>query len=167
MNKEEDCMADKHSYDGIRYREEQKSPFIFRLLFGGLVVWGTLFIGYFLFSGWSSSAEFNQRKKAKEEAVAKASTTGQAVVGTHKEGKAEDYLAMGKAEYAAKCASCHGADGKGTIGPDLTRKEYKYGRTQAAVTESIGNGRPGGMPAFGKELSHEKLEGLVHYVMSL
>ena len=151
-------MADDHSYDGIKYREEKKSPLVFRVLTGGLALWGLLFMGYFLLSGWSSQAEFEQKKTAKAPS---------AVTGAHKEGKKEDYLAVGKSEYAAKCASCHGADAKGTIGPDLTRKEYKYGKSQAAITESISSGRPGGMPAFGKELSHEKIEGLVQYLMSL
>jgi len=156
-------MADNHNYDGIKYSEETKSPLVFRILMSVLVIWGVLFIAYFLFSGWSSSSEFEQKKKAK---AAQLAASG-AVAKAHPEGKKEDYIAAGKAEFAAKCASCHGADAKGKIGPDLTRKEYKFGRTPAAITESISLGRPGGMPAFGKEISHEKIEGLVQYLLSL
>ncbi len=156
-------MADQHDYDGIRYREEKSSPAIFRLLFGGLVVWAVIFMGYYLFSGWSSEAEFLQKKKVKEEQLAKAAPA----LGVHKEGKKEDYLAMGKKDYAAKCASCHGAEGKGGVGTDLTRKEFTFGKTEKDIAESISKGRPGGMPDFGKELSHEQVEGLVQFVMSL
>lgn len=155
---------DKKDFDGIKYRIETKSPGVFRLLFYGLVIWGVCFIAYYLFGSWSSQEEFEQKKKAKLEQAAKG---GAPAAGEQKKGKPEEYLAIGKAEFAARCAVCHGADAKGGIGPDLTRKEYKYGRTAQAVAESIGEGRPGGMPSFKNELSHEKIEGLVKYILSL
>ena len=159
-----------HEYDGIRYREEKNAPLVFRVLFYGLVIFGVVFIAYFLLSGWSSEGEFKQKRQAKEALLAKqapAPAGGAAAVGAHKEGKKEDYLALGKKEYAARCASCHGADGKGGIGPDLTRKTYTFGRTEQEIQKSIAEGRPGGMPGFGTQLSHEQLEGLVQYVLSL
>ena len=59
------------------------------------------------------------------------------------------------------------AEGKRVGIVDLTRGEFKYGKSQAAMLESIANGRPGGMPGFGKELGHEQLEGIVTYLLSL
>ena len=158
---------DNKDYDGIRYRPEKKSPAVFRILFAVLVVWGVCFMGYYLFSGWSSHAEYAELKKAKEARLATEKLKGGDAVGTHKEGKTEDYIAEGKKEFAARCASCHGPDAKGGIGPDLTRKEFKYGRSAQEVTKTITEGRPGGMPSFQNDLSHEKVEGLVQYVLSL
>jgi cytochrome c oxidase cbb3-type subunit 3 len=161
-------MADEHKdYDGIKYRIETKSPGIFRGLLAILVLWAVCFMAYYLFSGWSSESEFSMKKTAKQEGLAKQTREGAAVAGAHKEGKKEDYVAMGRKEYAERCASCHGANAKGGIGPDLTAKELKFGRSEAALTESIVKGRPGGMPAFGNDLSHEKVEGLVQYILSL
>lgn len=164
-------MADEKNYDGIVYEKDTKVPAIFQILFYGLIIWGGIFMGYFLLSGWSSVGEFDARKKAKDEMLARSPGAGApgAVPGgfVHKEGKKEDYLAMGKKEYAARCAVCHGADARGGIGPDLTRKEFKYGRTETSLTESIAKGRPGGMPGFEKELSHEQMEGLVQYILAL
>lgn len=156
-------MAEKNDFDGIEYRAEKKSPAIFRLLFCGLAVWAAVFIGYYLFSGWSSVGEFEQKKKAKQEMVAKSVAPALA----HKEGKKEDYVAMGKVEFAARCAVCHGPEAKGGIGPDLTRKEFKFGKSEQAIAQSISEGRSGGMPPFKNELSHEKIEGLVAYILSL
>ena len=62
--------------------------------------------------------------------------------GAHKEGSTEEYLAMGKKEYAERCAACHGPDARGGIGPDLTRKEYKYGKTEAAADRDDFQGPP-------------------------
>ena len=159
---------EQHDFDGIRYRIEIKSPTVFRVLFSVLVIWAVLFMAYYLFSGWSSEGEFARKKQAKEESLAKQPQGGQApAAGAHPEGKKEDYLALGKKLYAERCVACHGADAKGGIGPDLTRKEFKYGKSEQAIAESIAGGRPGGMPSFKNDLSHEKIEGLVTYLLSL
>lgn len=162
-------MADENKdFDGIKYRIETKSPGVFRVLFTVLIIWAVCFMAYYLFGGWSSEGEFARKQQAKTEKQAKQPEGGGApVAGAHKEGKREDYLAIGKKEYAERCAACHGPEAKGGIGPDLTLKEYKYGRTEQAVAESIAEGRPGGMPPFKNDLSHEKVEGLVKYLLSL
>ena len=154
---------DKHDFDGIRYREEKGAPPIFKVLLAILVIWGIGYMGYYLFSGWSSEKEFKEKQQAKAALVA----AGEKLPGAHPEGAPADYLAMGKKEFAARCASCHGQNGKGGFAPDLTSKTFKYGRTAQAVKETITGGRPGGMPAFGNEVSHEQMEGLVQYVLSL
>ncbi|MBU5637777.1 cytochrome c [Geomonas sp. Red69] len=163
-------MSDENKeYDGIRYRAEKNSPLVFRILFFGLVTWGIIFMAYYLFSGWSSYGEFAEVKKAKEARLAvqgEKAAAGQAVP-AHEEIRTADLAAEGKKEFAARCASCHGADAKGGIGPDLTAKKYKYGRTAPEVTTSISDGRPGGMPGFKNELSGDKMQGLVQYVLSL
>ena len=160
-----------NDYDGIKYREEKGSPLIFRLLLGGLLLWGVCFMGYYLFSGWSSGKEFAEKQKleaaksAEFEQKEKAAAPGKAAAA--KGGDVADYVATGKKVFTERCVACHGADAKGGIGPDLTRAEYKFGKTEAAILESITNGRPGGMPGFGKELGHEQLEGVVKYLLSL
>ena len=158
-----------NDYDGIKYREEKGSPLIFRLLLGGLLLWGVCFMGYYLFSGWSSGKEFAEKQKleaaksAEFEQKEKAAAPGKAA--SAKGGDVADYVATGKKVFTERCVACHGADAKGGIGPDLTRAEYKFGKTEAAILESITNGRPGGMPGFGKELGHEQLEGVVKYLL--
>jgi cytochrome c oxidase cbb3-type subunit III len=154
---------DNKDYDGIKYRVETKSPLVSRVLYAILILWGVCFIGYYLLSGWSSQGEFAQKKQAKQNQLA----SGLPVDGAHKEGQTVDYVAAGKKEFAARCAACHGPEAKGGIGPDLTRKEFKFGRTGQAITQSISDGRPGGMPGFKNDLSHEKLESLVKYILSL
>lgn len=163
-------MSDENKeYDGIRYRPETKSPLVFRILFYGLILWAIPFMGYYLFSGWSSYAEFDQIKKAKEArlAVQKEKHEEAAPRSTNEEIRSTDLIAEGKKEFAERCAACHGADGKGGIGPDLTSKKYKYGRSAPEVTASIVDGRPGGMPSFKNDLSGDKVQGLVQFVLSL
>ncbi|HBA89205.1 MAG TPA: cytochrome C [Geobacter sp.] len=163
-------MSDENKeYDGIRYRAEKSSPLVFRILFFGLITWGVIFMGYYLFSGWSSHAEYAGIKKAKEARLAaqKEGQSEQKAISTHEEIRSTNLIDEGKKEFASRCASCHGENAKGGIGPDLTRKEYKYGKTAPQVTSSIVDGRPGGMPGFKNDLSGDKVQGLVQYLLSL
>jgi cytochrome c oxidase cbb3-type subunit 3 len=163
-------MSDHNKeYDGIKYSPEESPPLVFKLLFGVLVIWGVCFMGYYLFSGWSSHGEYAEIKKAKEARLAatKAKEGEAKALPTHEEDRTTRLMDEGKKEYAARCAACHGPDGKGGIGPDLSAKSYKFGKTAPEVTKSIVEGRPGGMPGFKNELSQEKLEGVVQYVLSL
>lgn len=161
-------VGDK-DYDGIKYNAQDKPPFIFKLLYYGLWAWGLCFMGYFLFSGWSSHAEYAEIKKAKEARLATQRQTGSegTTVTTMEERKSPELIAQGKKDFVTHCASCHGAEAKGGIGPDLTRKQFKYGRSAPEVTRTVIDGRPGGMPAFKNELSNKQIDGLVQYVLSL
>lgn len=161
-------MSDHHDYDGITYREEKKSPAVFRILFTILAIWGIVFMGYFLFGGWSSQSEADAAKKAREAQKQAAHQKGEATATYVPSGdKIQQYVAAGKNLYASMCAACHGESAKGVVGPDLTASTYKYGKTRAEITKSIGEGRPGGMPGFSSQLNHEQIEGLIEYLLSL
>jgi len=72
--------------------------------------------------------------------------------------------------FHRSCVTCHGNEGNGfgsRRGPSLKRQEYTYGRTRESVMESIRNGRPKGMPAYGNFFTEEQLEALTSYVLTL
>ncbi len=162
-------MSKQHEYDGITYREEKSSPGVFRILFAVLAVWGVIYMGYYLFSGWSSQAEADAAKKArdsqKKSVHLAVETTGAGYGGSGH--KIEAYVAVGKKLYGTLCTSCHGESAKGGVGPDLTTSKYKYGKSRLDITKSITEGRPGGMPSFSSQIDKEQVEGLVEYILSL
>ena len=65
------------------------------------------------------------------------------------------------------CAYCHGFDGKGGMGPDLTDDRWRYGANDADVFSSIFRGRAKGMPAWGEILTQDQIWELVAYVRAL
>jgi cytochrome c oxidase cbb3-type subunit 3 len=163
-------MSEQHDYDGIKYRDEKKSPKMFRILFSGLCIWGIIFMGYYLFSGWSSQSEADAARKALADKKQAAHTTFEGTVDSSHDGsghKVEAYIAAGKQLYANLCAACHGENAKGTVGPDLTSSRYIYGKSRIDVANSIKEGRPKGMPAFNGQISPEQIESLVEYLLSL
>jgi cytochrome c553 len=77
-------------------------------------------------------------------------------------------VAMGAKLFVAyNCIDCHGADGSGAMGPSLADGRWHFGGTAAEVYESIYQGRPEGMPAWGSLLSSDQIWTLVTYVRSL
>jgi cytochrome c oxidase cbb3-type subunit 3 len=155
-----------HNFDGIVENRENRPPVYFTVLFYGLILWGVIFSAYYLLSGWSSADEFRQKMDTHQQLQAQRQPPQTAAAGVVAD-KPQADTAAGKELYASHCAACHGAEGKGGIGPDLTGPDFKYGRTQEAVTESIRSGRPGGMPAFGNQLSAVESENLAAFVLSL
>ena len=65
------------------------------------------------------------------------------------------------------CVDCHGADGSGAMGPSLQDGRWRFGGSASEVFESIYQGRPEGMPAWGGRISEEQIWMLVAYVRSL
>jgi cytochrome c oxidase cbb3-type subunit 3 len=75
---------------------------------------------------------------------------------------------QGKQLFAEmNCADCHGFDAKGGMGPSLAGKYWRYGGTPAAIYDSIYEGRPQGMPAWGKALPPQAIWLIVAYIQSL
>jgi cytochrome c6 len=74
--------------------------------------------------------------------------------------------------FKAKCALCHGPDGKGqtAVGkadkvPDFTSTDVqKLSDEELAAIITTGKGK---MPAYGKSLKPDQINGLVAYVRSL
>jgi len=64
------------------------------------------------------------------------------------------------------CASCHGYDLKGGMGPDLTDTYWRYGGSPADIYKSIFEGRPEGMPAWGRAIPPAQIWKLVTYIES-
>jgi len=154
--------------DGIVEDRAKAPPVYFTILFYGLIIWGVAFMSFYLLSGWSSDAEFQEKMAAhkgeppvQQEAAPTPETTPAPPAA-----EVPTAVADGQELYAKHCASCHGAEGKGGFGPDLSG-EYKYGKTDMAVEESIAYGRPGNMPAFEKKLSSEEIKSLADYILSL
>ena len=65
------------------------------------------------------------------------------------------------------CADCHGADGSGAMGPSFQDGRWHFGGSPAEVFQSIYEGRPDGMPAWGGRISDDQIWMLVTYVRSL
>ena len=76
-------------------------------------------------------------------------------------------LATGKKLWGwYNCSGCH-ANGGGGSGPALMDDVWIYGGDATSIFETISNGRPNGMPAFGNRIPKEEIWALAAYVRSM
>lgn len=179
-------MAEQHNenekivceVDGIQ-ELDNPLPRWYAWLYYTTIVFGVLYMAYWgsyqmeinKLEGQNSTAGYAGTRLALLDAEAAGSdttnweaVTGPAIDAYAKDGKA---IAKGKSLFAANCAACHGAEAKGSVGPDLTDKTWKYGAgTMQDIEKTLLNGAPGGMPAQ-KSLGQEKIVALVAFVHSL
>ncbi|MDO3377501.1 c-type cytochrome [Geoalkalibacter halelectricus] len=148
--------------DGLIEMRSTPVPRYFTFLFYGLIIWAALFMAYYLLSGWSSEGEFQRKMDQHIEQVA----AQQPPPGAPATAAAQD-LEGARRLYSQHCAACHGASGQGGIGPALDVAQYKYGRDQATVMQSIAQGRPAGMPAYANQFSTAQIESLSQYLIGL
>lgn len=64
------------------------------------------------------------------------------------------------------CNGCH-ANGGGGMGPPLMDAEWRYGGRIEQIYQTIEEGRPNGMPAFGDKIPEEQIWQIAAYVRSL
>jgi mono/diheme cytochrome c family protein len=76
-----------------------------------------------------------------------------------------------RALWNATCAGCHGRDGRGQGEsrppvariPDFTAAEWQESRSDAALSQTIADGR-GMMPPFGKQINPQGVAALVRHI---
>src|SRR5436305_1699343 len=83
------------------------------------------------------------------------------------EGNAEAIATGAKLYSAYNCVDCHGADGSGAMAPSFGDGRWHFGGSAAEVFESIYQGRPDGMPAWGGRITNDQIWMLTAYVRSL
>ncbi|MBD1400640.1 cytochrome c [Pelovirga terrestris] len=166
MSEKKRDKHDEHA-DGIVEDRKQAPPLYFYILFYGLIIWGIGFSAYYLFSGWSSEKEFEEKMAGYQETYtqpnAAAQTSGQTATA---EAAAAASGINAVSLYNSNCAACHGAGGAGGFATDLTG-DYAYGKDADSIRTSIAQGRGAMMPGFTDSLSSNEIDALVAYLLKL
>jgi cytochrome c oxidase cbb3-type subunit 3 len=77
-------------------------------------------------------------------------------------------VAAGGEMYQAVCAACHGDQGQGVIGPNLTDPYWIHGGTTVDIFTVISDGiLSAGMPAWSAQYSPEERAQITAFVASL
>lgn len=76
--------------------------------------------------------------------------------------------AKGEEVYKMFCAACHGPEGAGLVGPNLTDKEILHGTKKEDIIKVINDGVPGkAMPAWSAILKPEQVSDVADFVKSI
>lgn len=167
-NKHEETL--EHEYDGIR-ELDNPLPGWWLATFYGTIVFALLYVGYYHLGTGPSLVEELQRDMAEISEKAKPAEGPSGPDESALLAVLEDpaALRLGKEQYAAKCASCHGNQGEGSIGPNLTDAYWIHGDGSiTAIATVVSDGVAAkGMPPWKGLLKEDELVAVVGFVKSL
>jgi cytochrome c oxidase cbb3-type subunit 3 len=167
--KEHDQLLD-HEYDGIR-EYDNPTPAWWHLIFLGTVGFGIVYYLFFQIgnAGWTV-------QEAHQTAVAEDLKRRFQEIGELQGDEATileymqqpDWLAVGTTVFATHCKSCHGSNGEGSVGPNLTDDHYKNVKELADLVKVLENGAAAGaMPAWRTRLHPNEIVLSAAYVATL
>jgi cytochrome c oxidase cbb3-type subunit III len=160
----------EHEYDGIQEYDNPTPGW-----------WNLIFLGTFLFSAWyflfyHASTISTSVAGGYEESVAADLKSRFAAIGDLKPDEPtllrymadEKWRQVGAIVFKAQCISCHGPDGAGMIGPNLTDDFWKNVRTITDIPRVVTEGAAqGAMPAWKNRLHPNEVVLVAAYVASL
>lgn len=80
----------------------------------------------------------------------------------------KNWVRVGEVIFKTNCISCHGRNGEGMVGPNLTDEHYKYIQNVEDIAKIVTNGAGGNaMPAWKTRLHPNEIVLVSAYVASL
>ncbi len=168
---EEEALLTDHEYDGIKELDNDLPPwwlwgFYFTIAFGVVYL-----MAYHVFQ-WAplQDEEYkNEMAAAKIEVEKFLATQENLVDETNVELLLADAdLTSGKNMYDANCVACHGSEGQGGVGPNLTDKYWKHGGDIKDIFKSIKYGIPEkGMISWQNQFNPKKIQQIASYIYTM
>lgn len=170
LSEEKDLIME-HEYDGIQ-ELDNPTPAWFMYLFYSTIVFAFVYLMVYHVLGVGQmqdeeyKTEMAAANKQKEEFLAKSgSNIDETSVKLTTDAAA---LASGKSIFTASCAPCHGVQGQGVVGPNLTDDYWLHGGTINNVFKTIKYGvTDKGMPNWDKQLSPKQISDVANYIKSI
>ncbi|NMB80986.1 MAG: c-type cytochrome [Ignavibacteria bacterium] len=169
LEKEQEILM-SHSYDGIKELDNRIPPW-FSILFYGTIIWAAIYmLAFHVFDdGKVQSKEYKveiEQAKMEREFLIR---TG-AFINEETVKYVDDVasIAEGKEIYLKNCATCHGQEGGGLVGPNLTDDYWIHGGGIKNIFKVIKYGVPAkGMISWETQLDPKKMQSAASYIITL
>ncbi len=167
VEEEEKLLLD-HEYDGIRELNNRIPPWFNAILYG-TVVWAAAYMIYYHVIG---SGNVQEEEYAEEMRVAamqhEALASSGALIDENTVTITNDVadLNKGKEIFDKNCAACHGVDGGGIVGPNLTDNYWIHGNDIKDLFKVVKYGVAAkGMPTWEKQLTPKDIQDVTSYIL--
>lgn len=159
-----------HNYDGIRELDNSLPPW-WVYMFYVTIVFAIVYLIYFTYGGGpNQKAEYEsalaQAQVQKTEMLKKnaANIDENSVVALTD----ASLIAKGKSNFVTKCAACHGQNGEGGVGPNLTDDFWINGGGVKNIFKTIKYGvQEKGMISWQNQMNPTEMQQLASYILTL
>jgi cytochrome c oxidase cbb3-type subunit 3 len=161
-----------HSYDGI-HEYDNPLPGWWRMTFWASIVFAAGYFVWFHVAGYGETpdqkyqaalADYRDKKGLRE--AADAANVNEDLL--QRNAGDSNVLTHGAEIFASRCASCHTADGRGLIGPNLTDLFQLHGTSRMDIFNTVRAGVPGtAMPAWGEQMAASDVVSVASFVITL
>lgn len=159
-----------HSYDGIQ-EYDNPTPGWWSAVFVATVMFSAMYFMYYHLRPDATSVrdEYDDAVASNlQKQWGKMGTLGQDQNSLLAYMQNKDYMLMGRTVFKSNCVSCHGPQGAGLVGPNLTDDYYKNIKVLGDIPRVINNGANGGqMPSWKSRLHPNEVALVAAYVASL
>ncbi|WP_405567344.1 cbb3-type cytochrome c oxidase N-terminal domain-containing protein [Polaribacter sp. Asnod6-C07] len=170
VEQEEEIILD-HNYDGIKELDNSLPPWWVYMFYATIIFAVVYLVRFEVMDGDTPEMEYEKAVAEARIEINKYKATSPDVfdVANLELLTDEKDLKRGKAVFNLNCASCHLADGGGSIGPNLTDEYWILGGGIKNVFNTVSKGgRDGkGMIAWNKTIKAEDIAKVSSYVLSL
>lgn len=159
-----------HEYDGIR-EFDNPIPGWWSWIFIASIVYAVFYYGVYQLgtAGTSVAQEYENEKAEVNRIMIKELgdlTVDEPTILSKLNNEA--LISVGSGLFATNCVSCHGKDGQGLVGPNLTDDIYKNVKTLGDIgTVLMVGANNGAMPAWNNRMASTELVAVSVYVASL
>ena len=168
---EEKDITLEHEFDGISELDNPTPAWFMWLFYATIVFAGAYLLTYHVFD-WGKLqedeyvAEIQQADAAKKVYLAHAANLIDE--NTVKESADAAVVSAGAAVFQTNCVACHGDNGQGVVGPNLTDEYWLHGGKINNVFKTIKYGIPEkGMISWEKTLTPKQISDVANFVKSL
>lgn len=160
-----------HEYDGIQEQDNNLPRWWLWTFYGAILFSTGYWFHYHTFGNGAHpmaayEAEQAATRAVEAERIKKAGAVTPEMLATLS--KDASTVKQGKEVFTTTCASCHGPNGGGGIGPNLTDDSWLHGGAPDKIYTTIKDGYlTKGMPAWGPQLGEERVRAAAAYVLSI
>ena len=151
-----------HDYDGIKELDNPAPAWIMAIFY--ITIFFAVMYGayYFWFGqGPNQIEEYEQENIEYAEKYGSKTSNEPLVLLTD-----EASIAEGQSVFMKNCVACHGVNGEGGIGANLTDENWIHGCDFDALSEVVKNGADNGMPPYKSQMSEQKIQKVTSYILT-
>ncbi|WP_293299462.1 cbb3-type cytochrome c oxidase N-terminal domain-containing protein [Pedobacter sp. UBA4863] len=158
-----------HSYDGIK-ELNNPVPTWFNVLFYGTLIFAAGYMYYYHIGEHGERQDDEYKTEMAKADIAKQKSLSKSTSSIDENTVKVDpsQIAVGKGVFDANCVACHGQNGEGLVGPNLTDEYTLHGGSVKDIFKVVKYGVPEkGMVAWEKNMSSANISAVTNYILSL